>query len=77
MVVLVVTGQGGRVSVGGDFERMGQQSGVIGRGRGRVPRFCTYCKGTNHTIDRCWQLNGHPSARQVTVSVYDEIQFTG
>ncbi|XP_058221224.1 uncharacterized protein LOC131331348 [Rhododendron vialii] len=56
------SGSGGR---GRDFSRS------RGRGRGRGSRSCTYCHGTNHTVDFCWILHGRPSAHQVTVSEDD------
>lgn len=29
-------------------------------GRGRDKLFCTHCKKTNHTVDRCFQIHGYP-----------------
>ncbi|GFS41529.1 hypothetical protein Acr_00g0074920 [Actinidia rufa] len=45
-----------------------------GRGRGREPRHCSWCKADNHTIDYCWDLHSRPSAHQVTVSEDDGSQ---
>ncbi|GFZ00912.1 hypothetical protein Acr_14g0005470 [Actinidia rufa] len=58
----------------GDPGRGSRAPGGGGRGRGREPRHCSWCKVDNHTIDYCWDLHGRPSARQVTVLEDDSSQ---
>ncbi|XP_058179996.1 uncharacterized protein LOC131298530 [Rhododendron vialii] len=47
----------------GTFSRGGRTTGG-----GRGARLCTYCGGTNHWVDTCYELYGFPQAHQATVS---------
>ncbi|XP_058193764.1 uncharacterized protein LOC131310639 isoform X2 [Rhododendron vialii] len=61
----------GRGFVGHDSSfgtRGGRISGGGGRGRGRDSKFCTHCRGTNHTVEFCYDLHGFPQAHQVAIS---------
>ena len=49
--------------------------GGRGCGRGHGPRFCTHCSRANHTVDRCWDFHGHPTAPQVAVVLEVDIMI--
>ncbi|XP_061361257.1 uncharacterized protein LOC133305140 [Gastrolobium bilobum] len=64
--------QSGRGYTRGEFSTRGRGRGYSGgrgynggRGRSFVPRLCTYCGKTSHTIDTCFENHGYPPGYRV------------